>query len=61
MGGFDPTVTREDIRRMATDVRNFGISRVDGMVVADLTMKDTLTYGSGTKGAQITASARGRW
>ena len=47
VGGFDPTVTREDIRRMATDVRNFGISRVDGMVVADLTMKDTLTYGSG--------------
>ena len=47
VGGFDPTVSREDIRRMAVDVRNFGISRIDGMIVADLTMKDTLTFGSG--------------
>jgi len=47
VGGFDPTVKREDIRRMAADVRRFGIARIDGMVVADLTMKDTLTYGSG--------------
>ncbi len=47
VGGFDPTVTKTDISVMADRVRQFGISHVDGMLVADLTMKDTTTYGSG--------------
>ena len=47
VGGFDPTVTRADISIMAEQVRRFGIAHVDGMLVADLTMKDTTTYGSG--------------
>ena len=47
VGGFDPTVTRADIAMMAEQVRRFGIAHVDGMLVADLTMKDTTTYGSG--------------
>ena len=47
VGGFDPTVTRADIAVMAEQVRRFGIAHVDGMLVADLTMKDTTMYGSG--------------
>ncbi len=47
VGGFDPTVNQDDIRYMVNDIRRAGISNIDGMVVADLTMKDTLTYGSG--------------
>lgn len=47
VGGFDPTVTQDDISAMAGDVRRFGISHIDGVVVADLTMKDTLSFGSG--------------
>ena len=47
VGGFDPTITRDDVRMMANDVRQFGISRIDGMIVADVSMKDTLSYGSG--------------
>ena len=47
VGGFDPTITQDDMRMMANDVRLFGIGRIDGMIVADLTMKDTVSYGNG--------------
>lgn len=47
VGGFDPTTTTDDIRDMAREVRRFGIAHIDGVIVADLTMKDTLTFGSG--------------
>ena len=47
VGGFDPTITRDDLRMMADTISRFGIHRIDGMLVADLSMKDTLRYGSG--------------
>ena len=47
VGGFDPTITRDDLRMMADTISKFGIHRIDGMLVADLSMKDTLSYGSG--------------
>ena len=47
VGGFDPTLTRDDLRAMADSIRRFGIRRIEGMVVADVTMKDTLSRGSG--------------
>ena len=47
VGGFDPMMTRQDVAAMADTIRRFGISRIEGMIVADLTMKDTLSYGSG--------------
>ena len=47
IGGFDPTITTDDLRMMADTVSKFGIHHIDGMLVADLTMKDTLSYGSG--------------
>ena len=45
--GFDPTITRDDLRMMADTISRYGIHRIDGMLVSDLTMKDTLSYGSG--------------
>lgn len=47
VGGFDPALTRQDVAAMADTIRRFGISRIEGMIVADLSMKDTLSYGSG--------------
>ena len=47
VGGFDPTITRDDLRMMADTISRYGIHRIDGMLVSDLTMKDTLSYGSG--------------
>ncbi len=47
VGGFDPTINQDDIRYMVNDIKRAGISNIEGMIVADLTMKDTLTYGSG--------------
>ena len=47
VGGFDPTLTKDDLREIARQVRGFGIRCIRGEIVADLTMKDTLTYGSG--------------
>ena len=47
VGGFDPMLSRQDVAAMADTIRRFGISRIEGMIVADLTMKDTLSYGNG--------------
>lgn len=47
VGGFDPMLSRQDVAAMADTIRRFGISRIEGMIVADLSMKDTLSYGSG--------------
>lgn len=47
VGGFDPMMSRQDLAAMADTIHRFGISRIEGMMVADLTMKDTLSYGSG--------------
>ena len=47
VGGFDPMLSRQDVAAMADTIHRFGISRIEGMIVADLTMKDTLSYGSG--------------
>ena len=47
VGGFDPTVSQDDMRAFADTIRRFGIGCIDGMIVLDLSMKDTLTYGNG--------------
>lgn len=47
VGGFDPTITRNDVKGFADAIRRYGIRSVEGRIVADLTMKDTLAYGSG--------------
>ncbi|MBO4819930.1 MAG: D-alanyl-D-alanine carboxypeptidase [Prevotella sp.] len=47
VGGFDPTLTRDDLKAFADTIRRFGIRHVEGMLVADLSMKDTLSRGEG--------------
>ena len=47
VGGFDPTLTKDDLRDIAANIKAFGIRCIRGEIVADLTMKDTLSYGSG--------------
>ena len=47
IGGFDPTVTTGDVREMATRIRDYGIRYIEGLLVADLSMKDSLWLGKG--------------
>ena len=47
IGGFDPTVTRSTLAAMADSLRMAGINRIEGRILADKSMKDTLMYGSG--------------
>ena len=47
VGGFDPTLTRDDLRFFADSIRRFGIRAIDGRIILDMSMKDTLAYGSG--------------
>jgi D-alanyl-D-alanine carboxypeptidase/D-alanyl-D-alanine-endopeptidase (penicillin-binding protein 4) len=47
VGGFDPMVSDGDINAMAGNLRAMGIDRVEGYIVADQSMKDTLSYGEG--------------
>ena len=47
IGGFDPTVRQSTLVAMADSLRRAGIRRIEGRIVADKSMKDTLMYGSG--------------
>jgi D-alanyl-D-alanine carboxypeptidase/D-alanyl-D-alanine-endopeptidase (penicillin-binding protein 4) len=47
VGGFDPTLTRDDIAVMAESVRSMGVDSISGSIVADRQMKDALDYGEG--------------
>ena len=47
IGGFDPTVTRSTLEALADSLRSAGIGRIEGRILADKSMKDTLMLGSG--------------
>ena len=47
IGGFDPTVTRSTLVALADSLRSAGIGRIEGRILADKSMKDTLMLGSG--------------
>ena len=47
VGGFDPTLTADDVAVMAESVRNLGIDSISGSIIGDRTMKETLDYGEG--------------
>ncbi len=47
VGDFDPKLGSSSIEEMASSIKNLGLSRIDGMLVADLSMKDTIMLGSG--------------
>lgn len=47
VGGFDPTLTVDDVAVMASGVARLGIDSIRGLLVADRTMKEALDYGEG--------------
>jgi len=47
VGGFDPTLTRDDVALLAEYVRGLEIDTICGQLVADRTMKEVQDYGEG--------------
>ena len=47
VGDFDPMLTADHLRQMAKGVKEAGITRVEGLLLADVSMKDTLCLGNG--------------
>ncbi len=47
VGGFDPTLTIDDVAVLANCVSRLGIDSIRGQIVADRTMKEALDYGEG--------------
>lgn len=47
VGGFDPAYTSADLHLLATYIKGLGINRIDGRIIGDVSMKDTLTMGNG--------------
>ncbi len=46
-GGFDPAYSYMDLRMLAKSIKDRGINKIMGRVIGDVSMKDTLTMGSG--------------
>ena len=47
VGGFDPSLTSDDVAALAECVRRLGVDSIRGLLVADRTMKEALDYGEG--------------
>ena len=47
VGGFDPLLSLGDLQAMARAVKNAGIQSVDGRLIGDVSMTDTLRMGNG--------------
>ena len=47
VGGFDPTLTLDDVAVMASCIRKLGVDSIRGQLVADRTMKEVQDYGEG--------------
>ena len=47
VGGFDPSLTGDDVAVMAESIRQAGICSIRGSIVADKQMKELLDYGEG--------------
>ena len=47
VGSFDPMLTHANLKDMANAIEKLGINRIDGQLVADVSMKDTVRWGSG--------------
>ena len=47
VGGFDPTLTLEDVTDMALSIQQLDIDSIAGKLVADRTMKEPVDYGEG--------------
>lgn len=46
-GGFDPDFTSEHFTHLLEIFKELGITRIDGSIIADLSQKDSLYWGSG--------------
>lgn len=47
VGGLDPGLQESDLRRMVSDLKSAGVTRIDGNVYADVTIMDSIPWGSG--------------
>lgn len=47
VGGFDPLFSYDDLKSLARALKEQGIDAVDGHIVGDVSMKDTLQLGNG--------------
>lgn len=47
VGGFDPCFGATDMAEVVSRIKEEGIRRINGRLVADVSMKDTLKWGSG--------------
>ena len=47
VGGFDPSLTQDDVAVIAESIRQAGITKIHGNIVADKQMKEVLDYGEG--------------
>lgn len=46
-GGFDSEFTYEDMQQLAANAAQAGIRRIEGSIIGDVSMKDSLYYGEG--------------
>lgn len=47
VGGFDPTLSKKDVRLFAQNVREAGIKHVEGGIIGNVSIKDSLKWGAG--------------
>jgi len=47
VGGFDPSLTQDDVAVIAESIRQAGIRKISGTIIADKQMKEVLDYGEG--------------
>ena len=47
VGGFDPTLTQDDVAVIAESIRQAGVTKIRGTIIADKQMKEVLDYGEG--------------
>lgn len=46
-GGFDPLLSMSDIERLTNQIISFGIKEINGNIIADVSRKDSIYWGSG--------------
>lgn len=46
-GGFDPQLTEDDLKSLVSELKNLGIRSINGSVLADVSMMDSIYWGSG--------------
>ncbi len=47
VGGLDPQLMENDLRSLVADLKNCGITRINGNILADVSIMDSIYWGSG--------------